>query len=229
MKTKKQIVVKILMIILLIGVVAFGIAYRTTYGFTKFDYPSPKHRVFDSLEELKEAAKGKYLFPSDSPKELIQFIDSENYVLDAGNYSGLGNYLFGYGMSHELARVALDESEKQYLIRAFSAGSHNYGIIERKYVKQFYINGYEAKFYHVEHYHPTHEFTSKVIRLYFIGLARKNTGNYVLNNTEDCYYSIQFNYICDDPEIEKELIDFLENELIKIAESMIQQGLPSRK
>jgi len=229
LKTNKKIVVKILLIILLIGVVAFGIAYRTSYGFTKFDHPSPRRRYFDSLEELKEATKGKYLFPSDSPKDIIQFVDTENYTLYAGSYSGIGNYIFGYGISHELERELLDESEKQYFITGFGARSFSYSSNENKYIKQFELNDNEANFYHAEHYHPTYDFTWKVIMLNFIGSARKNIGNYVLNDAGEWHYSISFTYLCDDPEIEKELIKYLKNELIKIAELMIQQGLPNKK
>ena len=41
-------------------------------------------------------------------------------------------------------------------------------------------------------------------------------------------YYIGFNYVCDDPEVEKEVIEYLENEMIKLAEAMLEQGLPRR-
>ncbi|MCL2718228.1 MAG: hypothetical protein FWE14_05555 [Lachnospiraceae bacterium] len=237
MKKHKKKIIKVLLIALaaalLIGIVIFGLVYRYSYGFTEFDHPSPRRRYFDTLEELKEATKGKYLFPDYITPEIDPAFNpdiKDSYTLYAGRYSGLGSYVVSYVLPNGLVGELSDTIEDLCMIISFATLSHGYAVGKKDYEKEILLNNSKTKFYYQESYNPGYGFRYKNIGLNFIESARKSYGNYVsYNKYEEIQYYLLFSYICNNTKKEEEFIEYLENELIKIAESMLEHGLPDRK
>jgi len=235
-KHKKKIIKDLiitLVIVLLLGINIFGIVYRYSYGFTEFDHPSPRRRYFDSLEELKEATKGKYLFPDYITPEIDPALNpdiTEGYTLYAGYYSGLGDYGFGYVFPNELIEELIEVVEDLSMVISFASRTYRYPIREKDDIKEIELSRSTANFFYQDFTDRDYSFPWKRIILEFIGTARKSYGNYVsFIGQEEKQYFINFRYICNNPKNEEEFIEYLESELIKIAESMLEQGLPDRK
>ncbi|MCL2718524.1 MAG: hypothetical protein FWE14_07055 [Lachnospiraceae bacterium] len=228
-------IIKILLIALavalLVGIVIFGLVYRYSYGFTEFAHPSPRRRYFDTLEELKEATKGKYLLPDYITPEIDPALNpdiTEGYTLYAGRYSGLGSYVLEYIFPNGLIKELSEKKEDLVMVISFTSLSHGYAIGENIHVKEIELNdNTKASFFYQEA--SNHGFKYKRIVLQFMGVAQKSYGNYVsLFNQDVIPYYLVFRYICNEPDKEEKTINYLENELIKIAESMLKQGLSSR-
>jgi len=213
-------------------VVACLYIYAIYYGFVEFDEPSPARRFYYTLDDLQEACKGRFLFPPYIPDALnpeYNKFSQFGSTLYASRYSAIGSYTMGYSISYELVEKLLSENNDGYLILGYGANTSSFKLRDGDLIKEIEINEMRAVFRYTEIYNSYYDINSKNIRLQFIGSRRASFGNYVsmFRNAKSWYY-LGFSYVCDDPGVEKEVIEYLENELIKLAEAMLEQGLPRR-
>jgi len=178
------------------------------------------------------ASKGRFLFPAYIPNELnpkLNYNVEFSFTLHASHNTAIGSYTMGYSIPYELIETLLQEGKIDYLIIGYSAKSRDIVLSSNDKIKEVEVGDKNAVFRYKETYNSYYDITRKNIQLRFVGPRRSSFGNYVgvFRKAEHWYY-LGFSYICNDPEIEKEVIEYLENELIRLAEAMLEQGLPRR-
>jgi len=211
---------------IIIGALLFGFEYYRSFGFTYPELMEPPRRNFDTLQELTKAAKGKYLMPSYIPGELDPEVYSnvEQYytmicqhgssnasgvIIEIGKPKGWRDRLTGKDIISFTMRVddntSLDVTNKH--------------LEEIYYNEVVYVNG-EGSGYFDNLVQSTEIDGHKafVAGMHFLGTSTNG----------DRRYTIRICYAWPADENIIDIRDLAKNELIKIAESMIAQGLRSR-